>query len=149
MQAQSPVHAAPDQPPEEPVAAGVWRPLGKFVAGSAGVMLAVAVLSDVAGMFGVLPREWPPFSYALLGIGIGLGLVAVLMRLLLARRGEPRTARATFLDLVAFGTLLGTWLLRGHPEIPPDPPLVVAALVALLLLAGSAWLRRRARSVSP
>jgi hypothetical protein len=52
-------------------------------------------------------------------------------------------ARLTLLDLVALGLLLGAWLLRGHPEIPPDPPLVAASLLAVGLLALGAWLRTR------
>jgi len=96
----------------------------------------IATIFDAAGALRLLPRM-PVLSYALCGLVIGAGSLIVLARTLRARSGRP--ARGTGLLMLALALLLGAWLLRGHPEIPPDPPLVAAQLAAALLLAAAAW----------
>jgi uncharacterized membrane protein len=119
---------------------------GSAIALLAFAVLAAAALVDVTGTLGVLSGGWPRISHALTVAGLAAGLIAVLLRVLTGRRGARRARRATTLELIALGVLLGAWRLRGHPAIPPDPPLLGAALIALLLLAvAAAWRRRLLR----
>lgn len=106
---------------------------------------------DLLGWLRVLPPWWPQVSHAAIGIGIGVQCVALLIRMLRWRPGrtEPHhRARGTGLQLAALGLWLGAWLLRGHPEIPPDPPLVAAGLIAALLLARAVRLHTRDAAAS-
>jgi hypothetical protein len=148
MQAEQP---RPPRPPApgEPRPAPYGRPLrpeshpAQALAASYSAGLIVTAASwDVAGTCALLPPWWPPVSHVLIGLGVGAGCLAVLLRLLLL----PRTASSrhpTLLELGALGLLLGAWLLRGDAEVVPDPPLVGTQVVALALLAAAAWLRRR------
>jgi hypothetical protein len=104
--------------------------------------LTLAALIDGGGAAGMLPRTWSVASYVLLAIAIVVSLVAALATMLAAPRGHR--ARGIGSIMILDAVLLATWLLRAHPEIPPDRPLIVAesvaALVALVLVA-----RRRRR----
>lgn len=110
--------------------------------------LVVATALDGAGhLLGAAP---PPSrlaaaTYALLAAGIAAGCLAVLLRLLgePALRPLPGRRRTALLELAAIGVLLGSLVLRGHAEIPPDAPLIGAQLLALAGLAVAEWTRRR------
>lgn len=105
------------------------------------------VLWDTAGALHLLPPWWPPVGYVLVALGVALTCAGVLLRILGTPRGAPSRAALTALELAATGVLLAALFLRGDAEIPPDPPLVAAQLVALagLLLAS---FRRRRRGVT-
>jgi hypothetical protein len=108
-----------------------------------------AVLWDLAAGFAPLPVWWPVVSYTGLAAAVAVGCFALVIELLRRRPGEPRP-RGTVVRLFAIGLVLGAWLLRGHPEIPPDPPLVAAAgLAALLFAAQRVPLRLPARFRKP
>lgn len=121
-------------------AAGAVR---RTASAGAVAFLGVAAVWDAAGAYGWLPLWWPPVSHALVAAGVAAASIAILVRTLQRRRGTPHDSRATAVELVAVGLFLGAWLLRGHAEIPPDPPLVAAQLVALLLFVGAGWRRWR------
>jgi tungstate transport system substrate-binding protein len=137
-------------------AGGVANRLRAAAEATALAFLVFAPLWDVLGWSGALPAWWPPVSYVMIAAGIAAGCLAVLVRTLQRRvrvRGERATyaggrgARGTLLELVAMGLLLGAWILRGDAEIPPDPPLVVAGLIALAVLAVAVRLRMRAAAL--
>lgn len=113
----------------------------------AALLLAAAALWDLVGVAGVLPDGWPRLSHALAGAGIAAACVAIFIRTLQRRRGVPGGSGATAVQLLAVGLFLAARTLRGHAEIPPDPPIVGAQVAALGLLALSAWLRRRPTGV--
>lgn len=94
----------------------------------------VAVTWDLVALLAPLPTWWPVVSYAGLAGAVAIGCIALLMQLFTRRRGEPKP-RGSGMQLSAIGLLLGAWLLRGHAEIPPDPPLIAAAVVAALIYA--------------
>lgn len=119
-------------------------------------MIVSGALWDVAGALGALPSWWPPVSYVILAAGVAAACIAALLSVLTDRRTRPvrsagdapadqtaaspagaddprRTARHVGAQLLATGVLLVAWLLRGHAEIPPDPPLVAAETVAAIL----------------
>jgi len=119
--------------------------------------VAVAVTTLIAGTLAdaaahVLGADPPPSriaaaSYALLATGIAAGCLGVLLRLLAepALRPLPGRRRTALLELAAIGVLLGSLVLRGHAEIPPDAPLIGAQVLALSGLAIAEWTRRRIR----
>ena len=113
-----------------------------------------AALWDLAGVLDALPDWWPPVSYVLAAAAIVAACVVALLDTLARRRAptdtpaadtgfspatppgsvDPRATPArTAGQLSAAGVLLAAWILRGHAEIPPDPPLVAAELVAAAL----------------
>jgi hypothetical protein len=123
---------------------------GRRVKGLAGgvsrlglLVLAVAAVWDVAGALRLPPEWWPQASHAMVGAGVAIVCVAVFLRVMQRRRGVPGDTRATALELAGAGLFLGAWLLRGHREIPPDPPLVVGQVTGFMLIALAAWWRRR------
>jgi uncharacterized membrane protein len=105
--------------------------------------LVLAVTWDLAGMLLRTPAWWPVVSYAAAAIAVIAGCAALLLRMFARRSGEARP-HGVARQLGAVGLVLGAWLLRGHPEIPPDPPLIAATLVAALLYALPLITRRRA-----
>jgi drug/metabolite transporter (DMT)-like permease len=116
--------------------------MARPIAGAVAAALGAAVLCDVAGSAGALPPGWPTVSYVLVAVAIAGTSAAVLSRVLHTRSGADSRPLVTLLELAAAGLLLGSWLLRGHREIPPDRPLIAAQVVAALLLAAAAWRRR-------
>ncbi|HSJ08402.1 MAG TPA: hypothetical protein VK928_00775 [Longimicrobiales bacterium] len=110
---------------------------GPLVTAAAATLVA---LIDGGGAAGILPRAWSVASYILLALAIVLSLVAALVTMLAAPRG--RKARGIGMIMVLNAVLLATWLLRAHPEIPPDPPLVFTEAAAALFMLLSAWRRR-------
>lgn len=122
-------------------------------------MIHTAALWDVLGAAGVLPPWWPPVSHVLIGAGAAAACLAVLFVTLTARRAPPAAAaddraatasarhgsdrdhaaasarRGSAGQLLAIGILLVGWVLRGHAEVPPDTPIVVAQVAAAALYA--------------
>jgi peptidoglycan/LPS O-acetylase OafA/YrhL len=98
------------------------------------VLLVTAATLDLPAMLRYNVAS-PTITYGGIFAGIGLGCVALAIRLLARHRSEPRP-RGALLQLVALGLALGAWLLRGHPEIPADPPLVVAQALAAMMYVG-------------
>jgi hypothetical protein len=117
--------------------------LPRVLAGAALAALVLAILVDAAGAAGVLPGWWPVASYVLVGAAVALATATVLVRVLRTRTGAQSRRWLTLLELLATGLLLGAWLLRGHHEIPPDPPLVGAQVMVAMLLGGAALRRWR------
>jgi uncharacterized membrane protein len=93
-----------------------------------------AVTWDLAGLIAPVPTWWSAVSYGAFAGVVTIGCIALLLQLFARRRGEPKP-RGSVMQFVAIGLLLGAWLLRGHPEIPPDPPLLAAAVAAALIYA--------------
>jgi hypothetical protein len=108
----------------------------------AAVTLGAAIAWDLAGGAGALADHWPVVSHALIAVAIAAGTSAVLIRVLRTRTGSASRPLITLTELAATGALLGAWMLRGHREIPPDPPLVALQVVAAFAWAGAAWRRR-------
>jgi hypothetical protein len=114
--------------------------------------LGVATLHDGVAFLlgtGTPPSAGAAFSWAAVVAAILAGCMRVLVRVM--RRPPWRTAaaralrRVTVLELTAIGIALGALRLRGHHEIPPDPPLLVAQAVALVLLCSALVLWRGSR----
>jgi hypothetical protein len=118
----------------------------RIASGAAAVALGAAIVWDLAGTAGALRDRWPVASHALLAAAIAAATTAVLIRVLRTRTGSASRPLITLTELAATGALLGAWLLRGHPEIPPDPPLIAVQLAAAFAWAGAAWRRRALRS---
>lgn len=118
-------------------------------------MIHTAVIWDLLGTAGIFPPWWPPVGYVLAALGIAAACLSALLAMLTERwiaraatpaapRGPsdgaavappPARTRAVGAQLFATGILLIAWLLRGHAEIPPDPPLVAAEVLAAALYA--------------
>jgi hypothetical protein len=115
---------------------------------AAGALLAAAT-ADVLLLI-ALPAPPPAaavrMTWGAIAIGIAAGCLAVLLHILLVPRARrPRWhRRLAIVELAALGLVLGAWSLRGHPGIPPDPPLVVAQFAAAVAFAAAVLLRRRA-----
>lgn len=131
-------------------------------------MIHSAALWDVLGALRVLPPWWPPVSYVAAAAGIAAACLSALFQMLGRRalpapthRGpsastEERVAPVALssrgnlaTSLLAIAILLGAWLLRGHAEIPPETPLVIAETAAAALYAVAAVRARRSRSPHP
>jgi hypothetical protein len=121
------------------------------------VPFALATLIDVASRLGSpqLPRSAAAaVSWTLIAAGIGLGCVVLMLRILQRNRwpaGLVRPLRRSIaLELIAIGLMLGSLVLRGHREIPPDPPLLAAQLIGLALLLAALRIRASAsRAATP
>jgi hypothetical protein len=148
----APLASAPPADGRPPTAGFVVR-ADRAVNAAALTFLVFAPAWDAAGYAGLLPPWWPPVSYVMIGFGIAFGSIGVLSRTLQRRRasrqsgaGAVRTerhtpeavgvayapARGAALELLAIGLFLAAWLLRGDAEIPPDPPLITAQLIAMV-----------------
>lgn len=117
------------------------RPAARVLGTTAAALLAAAAAWDAVGALAAVPPWWPVPGYVGIGAGVALGCVAIGTHVLTTRR-EHRARRSTALRLVALGVLLGAWLLRGHHEIPADPPVIVAQLAAATVLLISGLLQR-------
>jgi hypothetical protein len=95
----------------------------------------------------VPPSPLAAISWVCLAVGIGVGSLLTLGRVMRRRdwqgAGAGRQRRATVLALLGLGICLGVLMLRGHPEIPPDPPLLAAQIVAIavMVFAWPVWRR--------
>ena len=107
-------------------------------------MIHTAAVWDLLGTSGVLPPWWPPVSYVLAALGIAAACTGALLVMLATRRyvpaaedgARPAPPRSGIgVQLLATGVLLAAWVLRGDAEIPPDPPLVAAEVLAAALYA--------------
>jgi hypothetical protein len=110
-----------------------------------GVALAItgsAAAWDLAHLAAPMPRWWATASWAAIAAGAAAVCGVVLLRTLRRPRPPGETKRLAT-DLAAVGLLLLAWWLRGHPEVPPDSPLIFAQGIAVLALALTAWRRRR------
>ncbi|MDQ3389389.1 MAG: hypothetical protein M3483_07800 [Gemmatimonadota bacterium] len=107
-------------------------------------VLAAALTFDLLGI--ALEREgmWTA-GHSLLTAGIALALFAVGLRGLLAsQRYAPGWRRTVLLPLLPISLLaLARWV-RGAPEVAPDPPVLLAEALGVILLAIS-WQWGRAR----
>jgi hypothetical protein len=115
---------------------------------AAAAPLAVATVLDLTAMAAgadVPPARIAAISWACLALGIGAGTIMTLLRVMHRAdwQGDAarRLRRSTLTVLVGLGLAIGVLMLRGHPEIPPDPPLLGAQVIALALLLLS-WPRR-------
>ena len=102
---------------------------------------AAAAVIDLVAASALLPPSTSVLSYFILAAVTVAGSIITLLRMLRAPRRER--PRGIALTLAATGLILLAWLLRAHPEIPPDPPLIAAELMAALLLGGALWRQRR------
>jgi hypothetical protein len=116
-------------------------PAPRVLGSAAAALLAAAAAWDGVGALAAVPPWWPVPGYVGIGAGVALGCVGIMVHVLTTRR-EHRARRITALRLVALGVLLGAWLLRGHHEIPADPPVIVAQLAAATVLLISGLLHR-------
>jgi hypothetical protein len=121
----------------------------RIAGGAAAAALLGAIFCDVAGTAGALPAGWPVVSYTLVAVAVAAATAATLMRVLTTRTGENSRPLLTLAELTATGVLLGSWLLRGHPEIPPDQPLVAAQVIVVIVFAGVALRRWRLAARAP
>jgi MYXO-CTERM domain-containing protein len=117
-------------------------PLGAAGRGAA-VLLVAGAAWDLPVLALDVPAWWPPVSYALLALGAATACLAVLLRMLGSRRRAAGETRRTAAALFGIGIVLLAWLLRGHAEVPPDPPLIVAQAIGVGLLALLALAARR------
>jgi hypothetical protein len=111
--------------------------LRRILAVIAAAAIGAAAVWDALRGLGIGTR--PVVSYALVAFGIAAGCGAVFLRVF-ARL--PERGRNT-LELVVLGLVLLGWRLRGHPEIPADPPIVAVQILAAIVLAAAALFRRR------
>jgi hypothetical protein len=109
------------------------------------VLLSAAALWDVAGAAFAVPPWWPTLSHVAIAVGIAAACVGVLLHLL-GTRTETRARGRTALRLLLTGMIIGAWLLRGHPEIPPDLPIIATELIVAVLLVLA---RYRAKPAGP
>jgi hypothetical protein len=117
------------------------------VAGHASILLiAVATAWDIAGTAASVQAWWHAASYVALAASAVLACGAVLLRTF-ERPRMPGETRRLAADLLAIGLLLLGWVLRGHHEVPPDPPLIGAQVLALGVLVLTTW-RRRAAAIT-
>jgi hypothetical protein len=124
-------------------APGAAAPLLRGAACGTAAFLGVAAAWDVAGMAVDVPPWWPAVSHAMVAMGVAFACIAVLLRVLGRGRRAPAETARIGIELVAIGLVLLAWVLRGDPEVVPDPPLVAAHVVAVLVMAGVAALRWR------
>jgi uncharacterized membrane protein len=112
------------------------------------LLLAGALAVDVAGALTLWPPLWVAGYYLTLA-GVVAGLAAVAARLLARRRAAPprggsgwRAAGYLLAGLAGLALFALAWWLRGHPEVAPDPGILVFEATALALLLAGAWLGR-------
>lgn len=104
----------------------------------AAVLLSAALFADATGRLASVPRLWTTGGRLLVG-GIGIGLLAWTFQMGGGRGGRVALAGALLLIAAA------RWL-RGTAAVPPDPPLLAAECIGVLLV----WfaVRRRRREVA-
>lgn len=116
---------------------------------SAGCLIAAPIL-DLVGRVSGWSGLWTAGSHVL-SAGAVVGVVAVasgglahraLPKASAARRRSARHAALTFVALALL--MLARWV-RGHPGVPPDPPVVAAEAIAagLVLIASVGGFRLR------
>lgn len=112
--------------------------VGDLLLLAAAAVLSGGLAADVAGKFAEVARLWTAGG-RLLAAGLTVGVAAWVIQLKGGRGG--RTALAAALLLIG----AARWL-RGTAAVPPDPPLLAAECIGVLL----AWLavRRRRREAA-
>jgi uncharacterized membrane protein len=112
------------------------------------LLLAGALALDTVGALALRPSLWVAGHY-LTFAGVVAGLAAVAARLLVRRRGAPsrgasrwRAAGYLLASLAGLALFALAWWLRGHPEVAPDPGILVFEATAMALLLAGAWLGR-------
>lgn len=113
-------------------------PVPRRLTAAAAACLAVAVVMDGGGLAGGQVQLWTVGAWLHLAAAVlaPTALVVGAARLVLpARGGAPRRLVAPLAALAVAGSLLalGRWI-RGHPAVPPDPPILAAEIAALLVL---------------
>jgi uncharacterized membrane protein len=110
-------------------------------------LVTAAVAADVAGIAAGAVVGWVIGAHLLtasLVVAVPAALPGLLRHRTLPRsRGRRRSAVHGILVFAPLFLLaLARWL-RGHPEVPPDPPILAAELVAAVLVAGGVVAGRR------
>ena len=105
---------------------------------TAAAILSGALAADAAGRLATVPRFWTAGGRLLL-VGLFVGVLTWILKL----KGAPGGRAALAAALLIVGA--ARWL-RGTAAVPPDPPLLAAECIGVLL----AWLavRRRRREVT-
>jgi hypothetical protein len=118
------------------------RNLSVLAAGGSLAAAAAALLAASADLGAwLLHSPAPPFTparwtHVLMGGAIAVTCISAACGILSGARQRGPTA----VQLLAAGLLLAAWRLRGHPTIPPDPPLIAAEVLgAVMLLAAQRW----------
>lgn len=107
--------------------------------------LSGGALFDLTGML-LDNEDLYVVAYYLVGVGILAAVAAAIPGLIefvtVVPGGEARTQarRHATINLVATAVFAAAWWLRGGPGVTPDPVLIGAEMVALVLLAAGGWL---------
>jgi uncharacterized membrane protein len=102
----------------------------RLLTGVPAVLLCAALTADLAGVALRRPALWSVAAHlALAGVVLGVLGAAAWLRLS-GRSGWRGLALALALALFA----LARWV-RGHPAVPPDPPVIGAEVIGIALLA--------------
>lgn len=100
-------------------------------------LLAFGTAWDLAGTMLETPPAWHSVSYAAIGAAVLIGLLAAISSFF-APVQRSRVGGLFVLLMVA-----ASLVIRGHHEIPPDPPLIGVQVFAVLAIAASRWRARR------
>lgn len=102
-------------------------------------LLGAALAGDLTGLAFQRPALWIAAAHlALAGVVLGVAGAAARLALRLAPRaaaepfGSGRRGFALAAALALFA--LARWV-RGHPAVPPDPPVIGAEMIGVALLA--------------
>jgi len=101
------------------------------------MMLLLGTVWDLCGRLLDTSPWWHSVSFAMIGLGATIGLLATLFSFL-----HPAIRRRPFGSVIVLALVLLSLVLRGHRDIPPDRPLVAVEIISVLVL-GAGSVRRR------